>query len=109
MPYKHEAYKMKIPLEYNANAKLTLKDRAEIYELYKSGRYSQRQLAAKFGVSRRLIQFYANPDKLARHKEASAERQADGRYYDKDKHREYMRKHRQYKQSLYLDGKTVDK
>lgn len=99
---------MKIPLEYNANAKLTIEDREEIFKLYKTGKWSQRQLARKYGVSRRLIQFYVDPEKLLRQKELFKERQATGRYYDKDKHRIYMRKHRAYKKSLQKDGKLID-
>lgn len=107
MPYSHN--RMLIPNEYDARAKLTPAERQEIYDLYKTGKYSQRQLARKFGVSRRLITFYVDPERHARHKERYAERQAEGIYYNRDKHREQIKKHRRYKQQLKLEGKLHEK
>lgn len=31
----------------------------------------------------------------------------NGLYYDKNKHKEYMKRHRQYKQTLYLTQKLT--
>lgn len=84
--------------------KLTEEQRESIREEYKLGTISTRALAEKYGVSRRTIQFVIDPEKLKRNKQLFAERQKDGRYYDKDKHREYMKKHRDYKKYLYSKG-----
>lgn len=58
-----------------------------------------------FEVSRRLITYYIDDRKLKHHKELAQIRRLDKRYYDKDKHREYMKKHRHYKQELKMEGK----
>lgn len=105
MPYSHNT--LKIPRELDKRVKLTLKDRSRIKALYATGKYSQRQLARRFGVSRRLVTYYIDDSKLSHHKELSATRRIDKRYYDKDKHREYMRNHRQHKQELAVKGLLV--
>lgn len=80
--------------------KLTDEDRENIVKEYKMGIISQRGLAAKYGVSRRTIQFVLDPEQARIVKEQYKERRKDGRYYNKEKHRESMRKHREYKKSL---------
>ena len=65
---------------------------------------SQRRLAAMYGVSRRTIQFILSPDKLKENKERRQERGGSKVYYDKDKHRESMKKHRKYKKELLDEG-----
>lgn len=84
-----------------------MEDRLEIRRLYETGKYSQRKLAGMYGVSRRLITFYIDPDKLKEARARYKERQAEGRYYDKESRREYMRKHRKYKRQLMEEGKLV--
>ena len=103
MPYKFE----KIPInnhKHDKRVKLTDEDREKIREEYATGTISQRGLAEKYKVSRRLIQFILNPSKHEEAKKKFAERQKDGRYYDKEKQREYMRKHREHKKDLYNKG-----
>lgn len=101
MPYKHTRYK--IPRELNKNVKLSLNDREEIRKAYATGNTSQRKLAKAFGVSRRLIMFILNPEAEKRAKEIRNSKN----YYDKDKHKHYMRKHRENKQKLYLKGELI--
>lgn len=103
MPYSHT--KLKIPLELDRRAKISLAQRQQIKTMYASGKYSQRQLARMFDVSRRLITYYIDDQKLEHHKELAQIRRMDQRYYDKDKHREYTKKHRRYKQELKMEGK----
>lgn len=103
MPYSHT--KLKIPRTLDRRVKLTLAQRRQIKTMYESGKYSQRQLAAMFEVSRRLITYYIDDRRLEHHKELAQIRRLDKRYYDKDKHREYMKKHRHYKQELKMEGK----
>lgn len=104
MPYKAEKAGLIKP-EDDKRVKLTDEQREEIRELYKLPDYSQRRLAGQFGVSRRLITFILDPEKAKRQKEQFAERQKDGRYYDKDKHTESVREHRHHKHKLYQEGK----
>ena len=83
-------------------AKLTAEERLTIKELYPEK--SQRVLAREFGVSRRLIQFIVDPEK---HKGNLETRKANGgwkTYYDKEKHRQYMAKHRAHKRELLREG-----
>lgn len=109
MPYKFESEKMKMRREDKKNIKLTLEQRAEIKALYASGQYSQRELARKFNVSRTLIQLYSNDEKLKRHKELYKKRQLDGRYYNKEREREYAKTYRKNKKELYLKNKLITK
>lgn len=103
MPFKFE----KIPINnptHDKRVKLSDDDREKIRKEYATGSISQRGLAKKYGVSRRLIQFTLNPEKLETAKQQFAERQKDGRYYDKDKHKAYMKTHRDHKKELYHKG-----
>jgi len=103
MPYKHIDYKIKP--EDDKRRKLSDVQKESIRELYKTGSYSQRMLAREFNVSRRLIGFVINPEKLEICKEQHKERRKDGRYYSKNTHLKYQKKHRRYKQELYLQNK----
>lgn len=104
MPYKAEKAGHIKP-EDDKRVKLTDEQREQIRELYKLPDYSQRRLAGQFGVSRRLITFILDPEKEKAAKQAFAERQKDGRYYDKDTHNKAMREHRHRKHKLYQEGK----
>lgn len=107
MPYKSE--KIKLSREQDRRVKLTEEQRKEIRDKYESGMYSQRKLAAEYGVSRRLIQFTTDPDKYERAKEQFKERRKDGRYTPtKEEYAKVIREHRQYKQKLYLEGKLKE-
>ena len=100
MPYKHIKYK--IPVKYDRRVKLEDYERKKIKELY--GKISQRKLAEMFKVSRRLITFIGDPDKYEQNLLRRKERGGSKEYYDKDKHKAYMKKHRRYKQQLYKRG-----
>ena|SRR3990167_1765285 len=101
MPYKSE--KIKLPREFNRTVKYDQNDKNKIHLLHKSG-FSQRAIAREIGCSRRYVQFVLYPEKLEHNKELYAKRRADGRYYNKEKHRQAMTKTRRYKQELYLKG-----
>ena len=101
MPYKFETDKRKIPRELDRRVKLSLEDREKIKEYY--GKISQRKLAKLFGVSRRLIQFIGDPEQYEKNKGIRRY------YYDKDKHREYMKNHRRWKKQLNDKGKLEGK
>jgi len=102
VPYKFETDKTPIPRKHDRRVKLTPEQRAEIRNA--QGK-SQRELAAEYGVSRRTIQFIRDPDK---HRENLLRRQERGgsmRYYEKEKHREYVKDYRRHKQALKTEGK----
>jgi transposase-like protein len=103
MPYKFE----KIPInneKLDKRVKLTEADKENIKKEYETGTIGINALARKYGVSKRLIQFTLFPERKEQAKKAFAERRKDGRYYDKDKQREYQRKHRSHKKELYDKG-----
>lgn len=107
MPYKFEYKHLKMKKEDDKRIKLTDDDREEIRKLYDECMLSQRKLAEMFNVSRRTIQFVLNPEKLKRNNEQRLERGKDGRYYDKEKQKEYMRQYRHQKKELCDEGKLV--
>lgn len=101
MPYKSEKIKIS-STEYDRRRKLTDEDKEEIKQLVGM---SIRGIARMYGVDKRLIQFILYPE---RHTKNLADRRARGgsmQYYDKEKHTKYIRKHRHYKQQLFLEGK----
>jgi predicted DNA-binding protein (UPF0251 family) len=108
MPYKFEKIPINNP-EHDRRVKLTDDDRENIREEYATGSISQNNLAKKYGVSKRLVQFILNPEKQEISKQQFAERQKDGRYYDREKHNEQMKKHRNHKKELYEKGLLNEK
>ena len=103
--YKFETDKMKIKPEHDRRIKLNDQQREAIREKYATGMYTQRNLAEEYGVSRRLISFVLDPDKLKKNAEQLKKRKADGRYKPtKEKWAAIQREHRQYKHQLYLKG-----
>lgn len=93
---KSEKLKLKIPREERRSVKISTEQRDEI----KNSDLSISQLAKKYWVSRRLIDFYKNPERLERQKELYRERRKDGRYYDKEKHKDATRKTREYRKNI---------
>jgi len=100
MPYKCE--KLHIPKDKDRRIKLTDEQRQEIRDSYPD--FSQRQLAKKFGVSRRLITFILDPQKLKRNIEARNLKGGSSQYYTKESQKVYIKTHRHYKHSLYKAG-----
>lgn len=108
MPYKFENKHLKMKKEDDKRVKLTEDDKQEIRKLYSQGLMSQRELAEMFNVSRRSIQFALDPEKLKRNNEQRTERGKDGRYYQKQKQREYMREYRHRKKMLYETNRLIE-
>ena len=107
MPYKSE--KIKLSKEQDRRIKLTDEQREEIKVKYTTGLYSQRKLAEEYHVSRRLITFVLDEEKAKKAAEQLKERRADGRYKPtKEEWAETMRKHRKYKQDLFLNGELKE-
>lgn len=101
MPYKSEQIKIQ-HTKYDARIKLTEQDRQDIRELVGLSNY---ELARMYGVSKRLIQFIKHPERLQKNIQDRAIRGGSKIYYDKDKQREYIKKHRRRKQQLHIEGK----
>lgn len=100
MPYTFD----RIPInnkKHDRRVKLSDQDREEIRELYAKGDISQQALADKYNVSKRLVHFIIHPEKEVAARKQFKARQKDRRYYDKDKQRMYMKKHREHKKELY--------
>jgi len=86
--------------ETDRRVKIKLEDHDKIRAEYATGTISQRGLAGKYNVSRRLITFILYPERLAEQKELYKERRKDGRYYDREKHNEAIKSLRAHKKSL---------
>lgn len=69
--------------------------------LYENSNMSYNQLAKKYGVSKRLIILCVNPESAEKVKAQYAEKQRDGRYYNREKHTIAIREHRQYKKEIF--------
>lgn len=101
MPYKSERIKI-AGGKYDRRIKLTPQDKEDIKEL--TG-LSIRAVARMYGVDKRLIQFILYPEKQEKNKLDRKGRGGSARYYNREKQKEYMKKHRHHKQNLYLKGK----
>lgn len=104
MPRKSEMIKLEGTV-HDRRVKLTNEDKIRIKELYETGEFSQRKLASMFEVSRRLITFCIDPEKLKQNIEARRVRGGTKIYYNKEYHTNAMREHRAYKQKLVESGK----
>lgn len=100
MPYKSEKIKI-AGTKHDKRIKLSETDKEEIRELVGM---PIREIARLYGVDKRLIQFILYPERLVKNKLDRANRGGSAAYYDKDKQRDYMKKHRRYKQELYVKG-----
>lgn len=103
VPYKFEKTPINNP-KLDKRVKLTDENKKNIIEEYQTGTISIRALARKYGVDRRLIDFTIFPEKKEKARQQYKERRKDGRYYDKDKHKEYIKKHRHHKKELNEQG-----
>jgi Zn-dependent peptidase ImmA (M78 family) len=103
MPYLSEKIKI-AKTKHDKRCKLTDVQKEEIREEYKDPESSQRKLARKYNVSRRLIQYILDPEKLKENRRRRLERGGWRQYYDSEKNTKYMRTHRAYKQKLHIEG-----
>lgn len=87
--------------------RLTLEDKAKIIKEYKQTRTTISDLARKWNVSRSTISYVLFPERYERAKERHEERRKDGRYYDKEKYKESLERHREYKRELLKNGELV--
>lgn len=103
MPYISE--KIKLPRELDRRVKLSDNDKLDIIARYKKGD-AVRQIARDYEAicSRRMIQFVIFPERLQQLQAKHIKEKSHLKYYDKNKWRETMRDHRNYKQKLYVSG-----
>lgn len=104
MPYTSEKIKIQ-QTEHDRRIKLTDQQKEEIKKKWVTGLATKRGLARDYGVSPRAIDFLLNPDKLEQNKKLRQERGGTKIYYNKEKHRESMKKTRRYKHELYKENK----
>lgn len=105
MSYKSE----KIRLEglQDRRKRLTDKQREEIKELYGTGFYSLNDLAKKYNVSKKTILLIVNKESADKAKQYRKEHWKEWQRKGEE-HNKAIRNTRQYKYSLYKDGKLKD-
>lgn len=103
MPNKYDKIPINDP-KLDRRVKLSEEDKKKIQREYVAGGISINGLARKYKVSKRLIQFTLFPERKEKAKKMFAERQKDGRYYDKEAHTKSVREHREYKKELLEKG-----
>lgn len=89
--------------------KLSSEQKKEIVELYLTGEFSQRDLAKRYSVSRRTIQFTLDPNKRESNYQRRVENGGSKQYYNKDEHTKAMQKHREHKRELLKEDKLINK
>ena len=104
MPRKSDIIPIKNE-KLDRRVKLTQEDKELVKWLREEEQISYQKLANRFGVSKRLIMFVCRPELLEKNLKAREERGGSKIYYDREKHNEYMRDHRDYKKELYKQGK----
>ena len=111
MPYKFESEKKIIGNNptLDKRYKLTDEDKENIKKDYETGSISINGLARKYNVSKRTIQFTLFPERKKRNQELAKERRKDGRYYDKENHKAYVKAHRNHKKELDKQGLLIPK
>lgn len=103
MPYKSEKIII-AHTKYDRRIKLTNDDKFKIKQEYDTTSISIGELARKYNVSRRTIDFILYPDKKEENLKRRKERGGEKIYYKKERHREYIKKHRTYKQEIYKNA-----
>lgn len=91
---------LRVPKDQDRRRKLSDSQKEMIKQLEASGQ-TKYAIAKAFGVSRRTIQFICDPLKLAENLAKRKERGGCKQYYDKAKHREYIRRHREHKRQIF--------
>ena len=107
MPYKSEQIKIEFS-QFDKRIKLTDEQKEKIREEYATGLISQRNLAKKYKVSKKAIFNTIHPEKYQAQLEKYKLNQHSKQYYQKEKHKEYIKKHRRYKQELYINGEIIN-
>jgi Mor family transcriptional regulator len=97
----------KIPIaneKLDKRYRLTEENKKNILNEYETGSISITALGKKYNVSKRTIQFILFPERKELVRQQFLERRKDGRYYDKEKHRQAIANHREHKKNLFNQG-----
>lgn len=107
MPYSFE--ELHIPREYDRRVKVTDDDRLIIKRMFNEG-VAIRAITRHFEgrLSRKIITYVIYPERQEKARADYKERRKDGRYYNRDRHREAMRRHRAHKRELNKAGKLLE-
>ena len=89
----------RIGKENDRRRKLTEIQKDEIRALKDTGA-SKQDVAAQYGCDRRTVDFLWYPEKLKRNLQLKQERGGTKHYYNKEKHRQYMRAYRNHKRQI---------
>jgi hypothetical protein len=87
--------------EKDRRIKIQASEHKYIISRHKNGE-GIRAMAREYGVDKRLIQFIIYPERKALNYKLRLARGGSKQYYNKDKWRETMREHRNYKKSLLV-------
>lgn len=99
MPYISEKHAIRDPF-LDRRIKLIPCQKEMILYWHERG-LSLRKLAIMFHVSRRLIQFVADPKKHEENILRRSERGGSSQYYNRKAQSEYMRRHRRHKDNIF--------
>lgn len=107
MPFKSE--KINIDhTKHDRRIRLSEEQKQAIRKEYATGLATHRSLAEKYRVNRKTIYNILNPDKYLKQLEENKINKHSQKYYKKEKHREYIKEHRRYKQNLYNNKQIGD-
>lgn len=101
MPYKSEKIIKLEGTDKDRRIKLSVEQKNEIISLKNS--ISRNKCAQIYNVSKRTIDFLWYPEKLLKNKQLSQKRGGWRQYYNKDKHKQYTKNYRHYKQKIFLE------
>lgn len=95
-----------IPPAFDRRRIVTEEMAEEMLAMYRDGA-SLHSIAREFSVDRKTVKRYVIPG----YKNTEYEKRNNAKvwleYYDRDKHREYMRSHRRHKRELELSNKLI--
>jgi len=100
MPYISE--KIKLTEEQDRRVKLSAKQKEEVRELFKTGKYTQNYLAKLYNVSQSLVGILVNKERADKVRERVKTHWKD--YSNREELTKAARNLRIYKQNLYLKG-----
>lgn len=102
MPYTHETNHIKLTGLQDRRRKLTDEQKAEIIRLHDEG-WSLMKLAKEFNVSKKLVLLIVNPESKAKNDKYIKDNWREFQQTREDRN-EAVKKTRQYRQTLYVNG-----
>lgn len=102
MPYIHEVNHIKLVGLQDRRRKLTDEQKVEIIRLHDEG-WSLMKLAKEFNVSKKLVLLIVNPESKAKNDKYIKDNWREFQQTREDRN-EAVKKTRQYRQTLYVNG-----